>query len=223
MSVMSRLRRPKDPSELSATEWVRQQLIDDIVAGRLRPGERLCEVKIATRLGCSRTPVREAFRHLGALGLAIFEKNRGGSVVRIERVVMSELFEALAETAAACAGLAATRSEGACRSIAGRDWPLAASPAANGAVDDLLSAVFQACGNRPLAEGAAAIRCRLLPYWRLLGEEALRWSATGLEAQAEILRAIGAGDGNEARRAMRAFILAARDMALAAIPASALP
>lgn len=223
MNVMSRLRRSKDPTELSATEWVRQQLIDDIVAGRLRPGERLCEVKIAARLGCSRTPVREAFRHLGALGLANFEKNRGGSVVRIERATMVELFEALAETAAACAGLVVIRPEAARRSVAGREWPQAAPPAASGTVDDLLAAVFQASGNRPLADGGGAIRCRLLPYWRLLGKEAERWSVAGLDAQAEVVAAIGAGDGRRARRAMRTFILAARDMALRGIPASALP
>lgn len=223
MSVMSRLRRAKDPSELSATEWVRQQLIDDIVAGRLRPGERLCEVKIATRLGCSRTPVREAFRHLGAMGLANFEKNRGGSVVRIERGTMLELFEALAETAASCAGLLVGRPEGHRQPITEREWPQAASPAASGTVDDLLAAVFAGCGNRPLAEAGVAIRCRLLPYWRLLGDEASRWSVLGLEPQGAAVQAIGAGNGRHARRTMRAFVLAARDTALKVIPASVLP
>lgn len=220
---MTRVRRPKDPTELSAAEWVRQQLIEDIVAGRLRPGEKLCEVKIAARLGCSRTPVREAFRHLGALGLASFEKNRGGNVVRLERAMMLELFEALAEVAAACAGLAATRAEALRRTLSGQDGPQTALPAGTGSETDLFSALFDLCGNRLLAEAGATIRCRLLPYWRLMGPAAEDWPAHGGQGQAEAIQAILAGDGRAARRAMRAFVLSARDQALRGVPHSILP
>ncbi|EME70881.1 transcriptional regulator [Paramagnetospirillum caucaseum] len=220
---MTRVRRPKDPTELSAAEWVRQQLIEDIVAGRLRPGEKLCEVKIASRLGCSRTPVREAFRHLGALGLANFEKNRGGNVVRLERAMMLELFEALAEVAAACAGLAASRAEAQRRSLAERDWPHAAAPAGSGGDDDLFSVLFGVCGNRLLSEAGATIRCRLLPYWRLLGKAAEEWPVHGAPGQAETVRAMAAGDGRASRRAMRAFVLMARDQAVRGLPCSVLP
>ena len=220
---MNRVRRPKDPTELSAAEWVRQQLIDDIIAGRLRPGEKLCEVKIALRLGCSRTPVREAFRYLGALGLASFEKNRGGNVVRLERAVMQELFEALAEVAAACAGLAASRAEASRRTLAEREWPHTAVPAGTGSENDLFSALFGICGNRLLSEAGATIRCRLLPYWRLLGPAADDWPAHGDRGQAEAIRAIAAGDGRAARRTMRAFVLLARDQAVRDVPHSIQP
>lgn len=221
---MSRVRRPKDPTELSAAEWVRQQLIDDIVAGRLRPGEKLCEVKIAARLGCSRTPVREAFRHLGALGLANFEKNRGGNVVRLERAQMLELFEALAEVAASCAGLAASRDEARRRILEEHGGPeRIAVPAGTGGEGDLFTAVFDICGNQLLAASASAIRCRLLPYWRLLGSASDDWSSHGGLGQAAAVRAIAAGDGRAARRTMRAFVLMARDHALRGLPPSSLP
>ncbi|ARJ67525.1 transcriptional regulator [Magnetospirillum sp. ME-1] len=220
---MTRVRRPKDPTELSAAEWVRQQLIEDIVAGRLRPGEKLCEVKIAARLGCSRTPVREAFRHLGALGLANFEKNRGGNVVRLERAMMQELFEALAEVAAACAGLAAARPEQLRRGLAGRETQPAASPAGTGGEDDLFAGLFRLCNNRLLAETGMAIRCRLLPYWRLLGGMADAWPALGAERQSEMVRAILAGEARAARRSARALVLAACDLARRGLPQSVLP
>lgn len=220
---MTRVRRPKDPTELSAAEWVRQQLIEDIVAGRLRPGEKLCEVKIATRLGCSRTPVREAFRHLGALGLANFEKNRGGNVVRLERALMQELFEALAEIAAACAGLAAVRSEPLRRGLGEGDAPRAAVPAGTGGEDDFFPALFRLCGNRLLAEAGTAIRCRLLPYWRLLGEASDGWAAQGAARQADVVRAILAGEARAARRTMRALVLAAGDFAGRGLPHGVLP
>ncbi len=220
---MTRVRRPKDPTELSAAEWVRQQLIDDIVAGRLLPGEKLCEVKIASRLGCSRTPVREAFRHLGALGLAHFEKNRGGNVVRLDRAMMLELFEALAEVAAACAGLVASRAGGPRLALAERDWPQAAAPAGTGSENDLFSTLFTICGNRLLSEAGAAICCRLLPYWRLMGPAAEEWHAHGRMGQAEAVQAMVAGDGQAARRTMRAFVMMARDHAVRGLPYSILP
>lgn len=220
---MTRVRRPKDPTELSAAEWVRQQLIEDIVAGRLRPGEKLCEVKIATRLGCSRTPVREAFRHLGALGLANFEKNRGGNVVRLERAMMLELFEALAEVAAACAGLAAARPALLRQGVAGRESQPAAVPAGAGGEDDLFADLFHLCNNRLLAEAGAAIRCRLLPYWRLLGATADTWPVVGSERQAEVVRTVLAGEARAARRNTRAFVLAAGDLARRGLPQSVLP
>lgn len=220
---MTRVRRPKDPGELSAAEWVRQQLIDDIVEGRLRPGEKLCEVKIALRLGCSRTPVREAFRHLGALGLANFEKNRGGNVVQLERAQMLELFEALAEVTAACAGLAAMQMEDLRLALLDRDWPVAALPAGTGNESDILATVYQLCGNRLLADTGTAIRWRLLPYWRLLDKVAENWPAKAVKGQSEAIRAILAGEARTARRAMRAFVLSARDHAVQGLPVSVLP
>jgi len=220
---MTLVRRPNDPTELSAAEWVRQQLIDDIVAGRLLPGEKLCEVKIALRLGCSRTPVREAFRHLGALGLAQFEKNRGGNVVRLERAMMLELFEGLAEISAACAGLAASRAEALRLTLAERDWPHAAVPAGTGGENDLFSTLFAICGNRLLSEAGTTIRCRLLPYWRLMGKAADEWQALGCGGQAEAIRVMVAGDDRASRRTMRAFVMMARDQAVRGLPHSILP
>jgi DNA-binding GntR family transcriptional regulator len=220
---MTRMRRPKDPTELSAAEWVRQQLIEDIVAGRLRPGEKLCEVKIAARLGCSRTPVREAFRHLGALGLANFEKNRGGNVVRLERTMMLELFEALAEVAAACAGLAASCPQSLRLTLSEYEGPNTALPAGTGSENDMFTALFRLCGNRLLAEAGTTIRCRLLPYWRLMGKVAEEWPVHGGKGQGEAIRAILAGNGRTARRSMRAFVLLARDQALHGVPQAILP
>ncbi|QQE80013.1 GntR family transcriptional regulator [Alicyclobacillus sp. SO9] len=55
-------------------------LKEDILRGNLKPGERLREEQISTRLNLSRTPVREAIRRLEAEGLLIYSTNRGVSV-----------------------------------------------------------------------------------------------------------------------------------------------
>ncbi|MDH4290619.1 MAG: GntR family transcriptional regulator, partial [Aquincola sp.] len=48
-----------------------------ILGGELAPGAKLTEMALATRLGISRGPLREAFRMLEEAGLVRTEKNRG--------------------------------------------------------------------------------------------------------------------------------------------------
>ncbi|GAB3603226.1 GntR family transcriptional regulator [Microbacterium aureliae] len=47
-----------------------------IIRGTLRPGDRLRDVELATRLGVSRTPVREALQRLERVGLVEVAANR---------------------------------------------------------------------------------------------------------------------------------------------------
>lgn len=54
-----------------------QVLRDEILAGRLLPGERLTEATIMELTGVSRTPVREGLRRLEAEGLVISHRGRG--------------------------------------------------------------------------------------------------------------------------------------------------
>jgi DNA-binding GntR family transcriptional regulator len=61
----------------SLSEHVVQVLRDDILAGRLDPGERLTEATIMERTGVSRTPVREGLRRLEAEGLVVSHRGRG--------------------------------------------------------------------------------------------------------------------------------------------------
>lgn len=53
----------------SLADRVTEQLRAAIVAGQLLPGERLAEATLASRLGVSRSPVREALARLEAMGL----------------------------------------------------------------------------------------------------------------------------------------------------------
>ncbi len=53
-----------------------------IVEGRLQPGERLKEERLARELGVSRTPVREALLFLEAEGAVVLQPNRGATVRR---------------------------------------------------------------------------------------------------------------------------------------------
>ncbi|MCI4665856.1 MAG: GntR family transcriptional regulator [Neomegalonema sp.] len=61
----------------SLSEQVAEALRAEIVSGRLQLGEVLSETRIATSLGVSRTPVREAFSRLENDGLLITKPKSG--------------------------------------------------------------------------------------------------------------------------------------------------
>ncbi|MEO7008264.1 MAG: phosphonate utilization associated transcriptional regulator [Caldimonas sp.] len=61
----------------SLASVVQTELERMILSGELAPGEKLTEMALATRLGVSRGPLREAFRMLDEAGLVRTEKNRG--------------------------------------------------------------------------------------------------------------------------------------------------
>jgi DNA-binding GntR family transcriptional regulator len=59
-----------------ATDLIREA----IVTGRLKPGDRLPEERLAQELRISRTPIREALRQLQTEGLVEVPRNRGARV-----------------------------------------------------------------------------------------------------------------------------------------------
>ncbi|MGW3102158.1 GntR family transcriptional regulator [Streptomyces sp. NPDC001100] len=91
-------------------ERVLATLRQDIIAGRLRPGDRLVERELAERFGVSRVPVREAIRALVAEGFVLFESARRTVVRRLTPTDVKELFELREALEVYAAGLAASRA-----------------------------------------------------------------------------------------------------------------
>ena len=71
---------------------VYSELRNDILAGLLKPGESLTEVKISNELGVSRTPVREAIRQLEHDGLVRSVPNKGAVVVGISKADIEDMY-----------------------------------------------------------------------------------------------------------------------------------
>ncbi|NGO15214.1 GntR family transcriptional regulator [Streptomyces sp. HC44] len=95
-------------------ERVLATLRQEIITGRLRPGDRLVERELADRFGVSRVPVREAIRALVAEGFVLFETPRRTVVRRLTPTDVKELFELREALEVYAAGLAtqrATRAE----------------------------------------------------------------------------------------------------------------
>src|SRR3954468_11075117 len=82
-------RRGPAPSNVDlALEAIREA----IVAGRLRPGERIKEIPLAEELGFSRAPVRDALRLLERDGLVTLVPNRGAIVPALRAVDVLEVY-----------------------------------------------------------------------------------------------------------------------------------
>jgi phosphonate utilization transcriptional regulator len=77
----------------SLVNVVHAELEKMILSGRLEPGEKLTELTIATKLGISRGPLREAFRLLEEAGLVRITKNRGVFVRDIPVEEAVEIFD----------------------------------------------------------------------------------------------------------------------------------
>jgi DNA-binding GntR family transcriptional regulator len=86
---------------------LREQIID----GELAPGTLLAEVEQSTRLGVSRTPVREALSRLAADGLVATHSGRGVVVTDVPLTRIAELFEVRSALEEQAARLAARRRD----------------------------------------------------------------------------------------------------------------
>jgi DNA-binding GntR family transcriptional regulator len=67
---------PRSDTRPLLRDLARERLRVEIMHGSLCPGDRLDDEELAARLGCSRTPVREALADLAHLGLVELRANR---------------------------------------------------------------------------------------------------------------------------------------------------
>jgi DNA-binding GntR family transcriptional regulator len=73
------------------TEVARERIRDAIVDGELKLGEQVSEAQLATRMGISKTPVREALLRLQGDGLVQIHPQRGTFVFRLDALQVGQL------------------------------------------------------------------------------------------------------------------------------------
>jgi DNA-binding GntR family transcriptional regulator len=201
-----------DRRGMTRTEELRLQLADEIVRGDLAPGAALDETGIATRFGVSRTPVREALRQLAASGLVEIRPHRGAVVARPSLERVREMFVAMAELEAVCAGLAAVNMTAPERRNLSdihdllRDLVRAGDPQRYHEINESFhAAIYFGAHNSYLAELTLATRVRLQPFrraqFRTLGR-----LAKSFEEHEVVVSAILRGDRAAAEAAMREHI-----------------
>ncbi len=204
--------RPLIRTATTVDEMVRA-VADDIVSGRLAPGERLDEGGLAKRFSVSRTPVRETLGQLAAMGLIDKRPNRAAIVALLSDESLAAMFEAMAELEAACARLAALRMTAAERRALD-DLHRRSAELVRAADEDLYDAanvrfhglIYAGCRSDHLHGLAAATRARLAPFrraqFRVDDRLTRSWSEHDL-----IVAAILRGDAAAAAEATRAHVL----------------
>lgn len=196
-----------------ATPRLREALEDDILAGRLKPGQRLDEVGLAARFGVSRTPIREALIQLATSGMVEIRPRRGAYVALLGPRQLIESFELMSELEAACGRLAARRMTPDDRATLEAAHADCAAAVASGDMETYYAenarfhgAIYAATANRTLAAEAVRHQRLLQPYRRLQLRVPRRMEASFAEHQG-ILDALLAGEGEVAADLLRAHVL----------------
>ena len=205
-------------------------LLDAIVSGELRPGERHTQEGLAQRLGVSRQPILQALLLLRRQGLIKDEPGRYGIEVNpLTRHFVGQLYavrgalDALAARSAAQRPHAALLTEGRQLIAAGR------AAARRGEMGPLVDAdiafhrfIYAAADNALLIETAEVhwlhTRRTMATYLRAVDTLQAIWTE-----HESILDAIAIGDAQAAERLAREHCEHSADMLLDALPATSMP
>jgi DNA-binding GntR family transcriptional regulator len=94
------------------SDRVKEYIVEAVLSGELKPGERIVESSMARQLGVSQAPVREAIRDLVLLGFLESEPYKGTSVRSLTPEELWETYTVRAALESLAARLAATHLTG---------------------------------------------------------------------------------------------------------------
>ncbi|TQK44017.1 GntR family transcriptional regulator [Streptomyces sp. SLBN-118] len=169
----------------SLREQIREHIVEGIVSGRWKPGERIVERRIATELQVSQTPVREALRELESLRLIESAPNKGVRVRNLTAADLDESYPVRAGLEQIAAELAAGRLADDCSAL---EPHVAALYEADRSADSAAQVRHTVAFHRELVR--AARNGVLLHTWEGLGIEvftalSIRWLGTVQKSYAE--------------------------------------
>jgi len=205
------------PIRLTRADELRQILADEIVRGKIRPGDTLDETAMAARFHVSRTPVREAIRQLAASGLVDAKPHRAAIVARPSHDDLIGMFEVMAELEGLCAYYAAERMTPAERVGLAQvhdDLRLLiqdGDPQNYHETNQLFhGTVYSGAHNAYLAELTLATRIRVQPFRRAQFRNLGRL-AKSHEEHDRVVTAVMRADSSAAQKAMRDHIMTVFD------------
>ncbi|MER6997821.1 GntR family transcriptional regulator [Streptomyces sp. NPDC000410] len=169
----------------SLRDQIREHIVEGIVSGRWKPGERIVERRIATELAVSQTPVREALRELESLRLIESAPNKGVRVRNLTAADLEESYPVRAGLEQIAAELAAERLADDCSAL---EPHVAALYEADRAADGTAQVRHTVAFHRELVKAAG--NGVLLHTWEGLGIEvftalSIRWLGTKQKSYAE--------------------------------------
>jgi len=194
-------------TKIPLREQVKELVLERILDGTYKPGDRLVETRIAQELGTSQAPVREALRELESLRFVESEPFRGARVRAVSRVQMAEIYPVRAALEEVAGREAAKRLDG---DVTALEAELAAMRRAARAGDIHRQVEHDVRFHRVIV--AASGNATLLEVWSSLRIEArtiITLLTTGIdpaelvEFHVPVLEALRSGDPDEAGRVLR--------------------
>jgi len=189
-------------------ESIRTTISDDILSGLMPAGTRLDEVVLATRFNVSRTPVREALKHLISSGLVEHRHRCGVFVMNIPTEKLPKIFEYVAEMEALCARLAAKNMTENERNTLLLIHLESEKHVKSGNIDAydraniaLHNALFKGCHNKYLEEATISARAKVAPYRRAQFNVIDR-TESSYQEHTELINAVKGGDQHKAYEIM---------------------
>lgn len=186
-----------------------ERLLRAIKDARLKPGDRIVETELASSLGLSRTPIREAIRQLESDGLVTHQPRIGATVRTLDYSEVNELYEmraVLEGTAARLAARGASDIEMSELDAIIEDMTRTSDTVRLSELNGLFHGVIlNAARNRFLVKSVNAVQKTLL----ILGPSTLSDEARARDANHEhkaVVEALRARDGDAAEERMRAHI-----------------
>lgn len=194
---------------------IARALVERIVTGQLRPGDKVGQDALAAEFGASHVPVREAFRRVEARGLLVSEQRRGVRVSALDKASVLEItrmrgaLESLALRHAVPA-MAAEDIERATAAIeAGvQAQGMQAWEAANRAFH---TALYQPCAMPRLLATIDALHESRLRYMHATAS-CVAWDPGSQREHRQILAAVRQGDADKACRLLEEHIAEAGEI-----------
>lgn len=215
---VQRTRRDRGQSSISSSDRVVEAILDGIRSGRYVPGQKLVEADLTHDLGVSRGPVREALKRLSAEGIVMLTPHRGACIRALTRTEADELLVVLEVLCGLMARLAAesVAKKGHGERLREATRRLGSYRQGVSAPEDLskrrhfYDVLADIGANRQLGRVMPTMlihvaRLQIQPYLDTTARRAQ------LRGYAETTRAVLAGDGAAAERAMRRHVRRTRD------------
>jgi DNA-binding GntR family transcriptional regulator len=205
------------PAPATAEQEAYLHLHSAIRFGRYRAGDRLIPEEIATELGMSRMPVREAFQRLAADGLVTIRPNRGCIVAGLSLDEIYETFEIRSVLEGLAVRLAMPRIDGEVLGELERILGRMEESSLSGSGDwvarhqEFHSQIVTLCGRPKLIRQIVQLHVVIEPYLRIWFD----YAAKPLSAEQEhriVIDALRSGDADHAETVMRNHILGTAPM-----------
>ena len=212
---------PGPPAHASLAELAADWITSHIVAGDIRPGDKLTEVALAEAAGMSRSPIREALRALSQQGLVTIEPRRAAKVALLGARDAADLYECRLLLEPRCMSLAAPEAslEVTEQLQAFIEQMSVAARASDGrtyleAVTQYNRALQDCCPNKMLASMTSTALSNSLRYTAILVRSSQQYLLLSLANNLELHAAVTARDPGAVHEATTTVLANARDQLL---------